>query len=99
MDGFHGIENKHGVYRGEDYVKKFFKFVREHAIKKMTFGKKKLIPLSNKWKKNICCICKKFKQIYTNDKNYRKVKDHYHYTGKYIGSGHSICNLKYSIIK
>ena len=58
MDGFHGIENKHGVYRGEDYVKKFFKFVREHAKKKMTFGKKKLIPLSNKRKKTSATFAK-----------------------------------------
>ena len=27
----------------------------------------------------------KFKNKHTNDKNYRKVKDHCHYTGKYKG--------------
>ena len=27
--------------------------------------------------------------------NYRKVIDHDHYTGKYWGAAHSICNLRY----
>ena len=36
---------------------------------------------------------------YTNDKTYHKVRDHCHYTGKYGGAAHSICNLKYSIPK
>ena len=32
-------------------------------------------------------------------KKYRKVRDHCHYTGKYRGAPHSICNLKYSVTK
>ena len=27
--------------------------------------------------------------------NYRKVRDHCHYTGRYKGAAHSICNLKF----
>ena len=29
--------------------------------------------------------------------NYRKVKDHCHYTSKYRGAAHSICNLKFNV--
>ena len=29
----------------------------------------------------------------------RKVRDHCHYTGKYRGAAHSICNLRYKITK
>ena len=31
-------------------------------------------------------------------KNY-KVRDHCHYTGKYRGAAHNICNLRYKILK
>ena len=40
-----------------------------------------------------CYICK---QKFTADKNYLKVRDHDHYTRKYRGAAHSICNLNYS---
>ena len=29
--------------------------------------------------------------------NYRKVRDHYHYAGKYRGPAHSICNSKFNV--
>ena len=31
------------------------------------------------------------------DKNYQKVRDHCHYTGKYRGTAHSICNLRFNV--
>ena len=32
-------------------------------------------------------------------KNKCKVRDHSHFTGKYCGAAHSICNLKYKVLK
>ena len=34
-----------------------------------------------------------------NNKKYHKVKDHCHYTGKYRGAAHDICNLRYKTRK
>ena len=39
------------------------------------------------------------KKVQTYDKKYYTVKEHCHYTGKYKGGAHSICNLKYYISK
>ena len=48
-------------------------------------------------KQEICYICKEKFCVDKDDKNYkRKVKDHCHYTGKFRGTAHSICNLNYN---
>ena len=44
-------------------------------------------------KQEVCYICKK-KKISANDKKYQKVRGHCHYTGKYRGAAHDICNLR-----
>ena len=38
---FRSIENKHNVYRGKDCIKKFCEFLGEHAMKIISFKKKK----------------------------------------------------------
>ena len=63
-----------------------------------------MIPLAKKEEKGhnkqkICHICKKGFNNDDSDKNYHKVKDHCHYTGKYRGTPHDICNLIYKIPK
>ena len=42
-------------------------------------------------------ICKK--EFDNNDKKQQKVRDHCHYTGKYRGAAHNICNLRYKVPK
>ena len=56
-----------------------------------------MIPLTkeeedNYNKENICYICKK-------DFNNDNVRDHCHFTGKYMGAAHNTCNLRYKIPK
>ena len=46
---FDGIENNHDLHGGKDCIKKFFKFLREYAIKIINFKMKKIIPLTNKY--------------------------------------------------
>ena len=41
ISSFRNIENKHDVYRGKDFMKKFCEFLREHAMKIIDFKKKK----------------------------------------------------------
>ena len=97
---FNKAENKIDYYSGEDCMKKFCIDLRQHATK----IKKEIIPLTKKEEKNhnkqkVCHICKKELNTDDSDKKYHKVKDHCHYTGKYRGAAHDICNLKYKIPK
>ena len=48
-------------------------------------------------KQKVCYICKK--EFDNNDKKQQKVRDHCHYTGKYRGAAHNICNLRYKVPK
>ena len=51
----------------------------------------------------MCYICKKEFSTDEDDKDalklYHKIKDHCHYTGKFRGAAHSICNLRYKTPK
>ena len=86
-------------------MKKFHEFLRDHAMKKINFKKKKMMLLTKELQKSyenvqICHICKeKFENKYLKDKKYRKVRDHCRYAEKYRGAAHSICNLKYGVRK
>ena len=50
-------------------------------------------------KQKVCYICKKEFDNNDNNKKQQKVRDHCHYTGKYRGAAHNICNLRYKIPK
>ena len=67
-----------------------------------------MIPLTDKEnkayeKQKVYYICKKEFSTDKNDNNafrlYHKVKNHFHYTGKFRGSAHNICNLRYKTPK
>ena len=83
-------------------MKKFCKDLQEHATRIINYEKKKIIPLTKGEKINyndqqICYICKE--EFYKSDKKHHKVRDHCHYTGKYRGAAHNICNLRYKVPK
>ena len=105
ISSFKSIKNKLDVYRGKVCIKNFCESFREHAMKTINFKKKKMKLLTKEQQRSyknakICYICKeKFESKLFKDKKYCKVRDHCHYTGKYRGTAHSICNLKCSVLK
>ena len=85
-------------------MKKFCLDLREHVTKIINYEKKEMTPLTKKEEKNhnkqkVCHIYRKEFNTGDNDKKYHKVKDHCHYTGKYRGAAHDICNLRYKTSK
>ena len=101
---FDTTKNKLDYYRGKNCMKNFCLDLREHATKIINYEKKEMIPLTKEEKKmhrrqKKCYICKKRFSTDDNNKKYHKVKDHCHYTGKYRGAAHAICNLRCKIPK
>ena len=50
-------------------------------------------------KAKVCHICKEGFSTDVNNEKYHKVRDNCHYTGKYRGAAHNICNLRYKTPK
>ena len=101
---FDKTKNKIDYDRGEDCMKKFCLDLRERVTKIINYEKKEMIPLTKKEENNhnkqkVCHICRKEFNTDDSDKKYHKVKDLCHYTGKYRGAAHDICNLRYKISK
>ena len=77
---FRSIESKYDVCRDKDCIKKFWEFLRMHAMKIINFKKNKMKLLTKEQQKSyenskICYICKKnLEHKYLNIiKKYRKV--------------------------
>ena len=99
---FDESKNKLNYYRGNDCMKSFCEDLRIHATKIINYEKKKIILLTTEEKRNyndqkVCYICEK--EFDTIDKKNYKVRDHCHYTGKYRGAAHNVCNLIYKVPK
>ena len=79
-------------YTGEDSAQKFVEMLEEDIRKitsipkKMIFGKKEKERFNKETKYWIC------KGEFDDDV---KVRDHCHFTGRYRGAAHNLCNLKY----
>ena len=92
----HNNTNKQTYYRGDNAVSKLCKEIRAIAYKKISFCKSKVVELTLIENATYCHICKK---VFCDNRKHTKVCDHDHYTGKYRGAAHSICNLRYSTQK
>ena len=74
---FRSIENKHDVYRGKDFMKRFSEYLRKHAMTMINFKKKKIKLLTKEQQESyenvqICYICEeKFENKYLKDKKYK----------------------------
>ena len=86
----------------KDCMKKFCESLGKHAIKLINFKKEKNEVIKKEHLKSyeiakICYICKeKLEDKYVK---YKKLRDRCHYYGEYRDIVHSICNLKYSVLK
>ena len=100
---FNYIENKHTLYCREDCMKKFCEYLRDHVKNIIGIENEKILPLTKEELKShqdvkVCYICgHRILQKLPKNKNYQKVRDHCHSTGKYRGAAHSICNLKFNV--
>ena len=106
---FDATKNKLDCYRGKDCMKK----LRQHAVRIVNYEKNGTANWWRKYEKQK--VCYKCKKEFNNDddddddddgddddndnKQYHKVRDHCHYTGKFRGAAHSICNLRYKTPK
>ena len=92
------VTNPLTEYRGPDCVSKFCKhIIAEARCLYKSFPEKPMEPLTKAQMKEYkhatkCHIC--FKPFREGN---RKVRDHCHYSGKYRGAAHSLCNLQYKI--
>ena len=105
---FDEIEIEFDYYRGIDCIKRWCEKLRGRATEIINYKEKETIPLTDKENKSyknpkVCHICKKEFCYDENNKKefkkYQEVRDHCHYTGKFRGAAHSICNLSYKVPK
>ena len=103
---FDSKESKHNFYRGRDCIKRFCSDLKDLGRKIVNYKQKEMIPSTDSKKKyykeqKVWYICQKEFCYHTNEKKiiklYKKIRDHCHFTGKFRGATHSICNLHYKV--
>ena len=89
-------------------MEKFCSDLKELGTKIINYEEKEMIPLTNNEnrsyeKQKECYICKKEFCYNKNEENkfklYQKVRDYSHYTGKFRGAAHTICDLRYKVLR
>ena len=80
-------------------MERLCKNLKEHATRIINYEKKEIVPLTDEENKSykkqkVSYICKKEFSTDNDNKKYHKVRDHCHYTGKFRGVAHNICNLR-----
>ena len=93
--------------RGKDCIENFCKKLKEIETEIINYEVKEMISSTDKENKSYekqkeCHICKE-EFCYNKNKEkefelYQKARDHCHYTGKFRGAAHSICNLCYKVL-
>ena len=84
-------------------MKMFCNSLKEYAENIIAFEKIKMLSLTREelisyQYAEVCYVCgRKILRKVADDINYRKVRDHCHYAGKYRGAAYSICNLKFNV--
>ena len=100
------FNNQFYLFTGEDAVSKLLDQLIKWETVIIEYLKQncKMNPLSREKqeahrKATICCIChNRNRQFESNSPNDRKVADHVHLTGYYIGAAHDECNRKRRVV-
>ena len=106
FDSFDSKQKKHSFYRGNYCIERFCRVLKVLGTKIVNYQQKERTPLTddeNKYyeEQKECYIRQKefcynkYERI--KSKLYKKVRDHFHYTGKFRGAAHCIGNLNYKV--
>ena len=100
--------NEQKYYKGKDCMQKFSLELRSIFNNLINYEQKEMLPLTDDGKvlhhsQKVCFLREKqFCTDKTNKEEYKlrcKVRHHCHFTGKYRGAAHSICNMCYKVSK